>query len=158
MQVSNIKGLWMPIEILINENLNDKEKLLYALILFFSKNDGYCSITNKYFGSIVNISDTRVSKLISSLSKKRYVQVIINYQDSSKMMANRIIKPLVKYDNPTYAKMTTGIVDNDQGVNRKATIPIVDNNKNIKYNKYKINNSNEREYNDEFWNKFYANK
>lgn len=98
MQVSNIKGLWMPIEILINENLNDKEKLLYALILFFSKNDGYCSITNKYFGSIVNISDTRVSKIISSLDKKKYVQVIINYQDKTRKMVNRIIKPLVKYD------------------------------------------------------------
>ncbi len=157
MQVSSIKGLWMPIEILINENLNDKEKLLYALILFFSKNEGYCSITNKYFGSIVNISDTRVSKLISSLSKKKYVQVIINYQDTTKKMANRIIKPLVKYDNTTYVKTTTSIVNNDNGTSRYGNTSMVDNDKNIKYNKYKINKNSEKEYDNGFWNKFYTN-
>ena len=46
MQSNNIKGVWMPIEILINENLSDKEKILYSLILFFSKTDGHCSIIN----------------------------------------------------------------------------------------------------------------
>ena len=84
--------------------------------------------------------------------------MIINYQDSSKMMANRIIKPLVKYDNPSCIKMTTDIVKNDNGTSRYGTKSMVDNDKNIKYNKYKINKNNEREYNDEFWDKFYANK
>lgn len=55
----------MPYKILTNENLSDKEKHIYSLILFFSKNDGYCSITNKYIANIVSLSDTRVSKLIS---------------------------------------------------------------------------------------------
>ncbi len=48
MQENNLKGLWIPYEILTNEHLSDKEKYIYSLILFFSKNDGYCSITNKY--------------------------------------------------------------------------------------------------------------
>ena len=78
---NNLKGLWIPYEILTNEHLSDKEKYIYSLILFFSKNDGYCTITNKYIATIVNLSDTRVSKLISSLSKKKYVQVITNFQD-----------------------------------------------------------------------------
>ena len=67
MQENNLKGLWVPYEILTNEPLSDKEKYIYSLILFFSKNDGYCTITNKYIATIVNLSDTRVSKLISSL-------------------------------------------------------------------------------------------
>lgn len=52
MRLENLKGLWMPYEILTNEKLSDKEKFLYSLILFFSKNDGYCTITNRY---LVNI-------------------------------------------------------------------------------------------------------
>ena len=72
MQENNLKGLWIPYEILTNEKLSDKEKYIYSLILFYSKNDGYCTITNKYLATIVNLSDTRVSKLVSSLSRKKY--------------------------------------------------------------------------------------
>ena len=97
MQENNLKGLWIHYEILTNEHLSDKEKYIYSLILFFSKNDGYCTITNKYIATIVNLSDTRVSKLISSLSKKKYVQVITNFQDTTRQIINRKIIPLVKY-------------------------------------------------------------
>ena len=33
----NLKGVWIPIEILIDDNLSDKEKLIYSIILFLSK-------------------------------------------------------------------------------------------------------------------------
>lgn len=33
----NIKGIWIPFEILINKTLSDKEKLIYSIILYFSK-------------------------------------------------------------------------------------------------------------------------
>lgn len=92
MQENNLKGLWIPYEILTNEHLNDKEKYIYSLILFFSKNDGYCTITNKYIANIVNLSDTRVSKLVSSLSKKKYVQVITNFQDLRHSCATLLIQ------------------------------------------------------------------
>ena len=106
---SELKGLWIPYEILTNEILSDKEKYLYSLILFYSKNNGYCTVTNKYLANIVGLSIQRVSKLISSLSKQKYVQVIVNSNDTNKQVTNRKIIPLVKYDNPTYAKITTNI-------------------------------------------------
>ena len=121
MQENNLKGLWMPYEILTNEKLSDKEKYIYSLILFFSKNDGYCTITNKYIATIVNLSDTRVSKLISSLSKKRYVQVITNFQDTTRQIINRKIIPLVKYDNPTNLKSTSYIDNNNNSSSQKGT-------------------------------------
>ena len=31
MQENNLKGLWIPYEILSNESLNDKQKLIYSL-------------------------------------------------------------------------------------------------------------------------------
>lgn len=110
MQENNLKGLWIPYEILSNENLNDKEKYIYSLILFFSKKDGYCTITNKYIGIIVNLSDTRVSKLISSLANKKYVHVTTNFHDTTRQLINRKIIPLVKYDSPTtYSRRYLGM-------------------------------------------------
>ena len=31
----NLKGLWIPIEILTDKNLSDKEKAILSIILFF---------------------------------------------------------------------------------------------------------------------------
>ena len=40
----NIKGIWIPFEILTNKDLSDKEKLIYSIILYFSKEKDYCSL------------------------------------------------------------------------------------------------------------------
>lgn len=37
MQENNLKGLWIPYEILINKDLNDKEKYIFSIILYFSR-------------------------------------------------------------------------------------------------------------------------
>lgn len=162
MQENNLKGLWIPYEILSNEKLTDKEKYIYSLILFFSKSNGYCTITNKFIGIIINLSDTRVSKLISSLSKKKYVQVITNFQDSTRQIINRKIVPLVKYDHPTYSKMTTTIDNSNNNTSQNISPPIVESNKNINnINKnYKYNNKfySGKEFSDDEFNSFYANK
>ena len=42
----NLKGIWIPIEILIDDNLSDKEKLIYSIILFLSKENNYCYCNN----------------------------------------------------------------------------------------------------------------
>lgn len=161
MQENNLKGLWIPYEILTNEHLSDKEKYIYSLILFFSKNNGYCTITNKYIANIVNLSDTRVSKLISSLSKKKYVHVITNFQDTTIQIINRKIIPLVKYDNPTYSKSTNQLDNNNNSSSRKDTNTIGENNKyinNNKYNNYKNRfNDNRRIYSVEDLESLYAN-
>ena len=161
MQENNLKGLWIPYEILTNKHLNDKEKYIYSLILFFSKNNGYCTITNKYIANIVNLSDTRVSKLISSLSKKKYVQVITNFKDTTRQIINRKIIPLVKYDNLTYLKSTSYIDNNNNSSSRKDTNTFSKNNKyinNNKYNNYKNRfHDNRRIYSTEDLESLYAN-
>ena len=43
----NLKGVWIPIEILTDNKLSDKEKYIYAIILYLSKENNYCYITNK---------------------------------------------------------------------------------------------------------------
>ena len=161
MQENNLKGLWIPYEILTSEKLSDKEKYIYSLILFFSKNDGYCTITNKYIGIIVNLSDTSVSKLISSLAKKKYVHVTTNFQDTTRQIINRKIVPLVKYDNPTCSKSTNHIDNYYNSSSQNNTNTIGESNKyinNKKYNNYKNRfNNNRRIYSSEDFEKLYAN-
>ena len=43
----NLKGLWIPIEILTDKNLSDKEKTIYAIIIYLSRENNYCYCTNK---------------------------------------------------------------------------------------------------------------
>ena len=46
----NLKGIWIPIEVLTDKNLSDKEKMILAIILFLSKenNNCFCRSTNKH--------------------------------------------------------------------------------------------------------------
>ena len=161
MKENNLKGLWIPYEILTNEKLSDKEKYIYSLILFFSKTDGYCTITNKYLATIVNLSDTRVSKLVSSLSRKKYVQVITNFQNTTRQIINRKIIPIVKYNNPPYSKSTTYNVKNNNTSSQDYTNSMANNDKYINNNK--TNNyrntftSNKRIYTTEDFENLYAN-
>lgn len=69
----NLKGIWIPTEILLDTKLSDKEKIIYSLIIFLSKENKYCYCTNKTFSELLNISTTQVSKLINSLKSKKYI-------------------------------------------------------------------------------------
>lgn len=89
----DFKGLWIPNPIFLDSNLSDKEKFILCLILYKSKFQGYCSLGNKYLSSIFHISETQCSKLISSLSKKKYIDVKLMYEIDSKEVKARIIKP-----------------------------------------------------------------
>ena len=69
----NLKGVWIPIEILTDNKLSDKEKYIYAIILYLSKENNYCYLTNKSISELLNISITQVSKLVNSLKDKNYM-------------------------------------------------------------------------------------
>ena len=55
MNKQKLKGLWIPVEILLDEQLSDKEKLILSMILYLSDETGSCFASNKYIASIVNV-------------------------------------------------------------------------------------------------------
>ena len=67
MQNLNLKGIWIPIEILTDKKLSDKEKTIYAIIIYLSKENNYCYCTNKTISELLNITTTQVSRLVNSL-------------------------------------------------------------------------------------------
>ena len=77
----NLKGLWIPIEILSDKNLSDKEKHIYSIIMFLSKEKNYCYCTNSNISELLNISITQVSKLVNSLKDKGYINIEMVYKE-----------------------------------------------------------------------------
>lgn len=132
----NIKGIWIPFEILPNKDLSDKEKLIYSIILYFSKEKSYCSISNNQLAELLNLSTNHVSKLVSSLSNKKYVKVHLKYKKGSKEIENRILKPIFKIDNRYNSKQQITY-------NQRELPPILKNDKDINNNIFKNNYTKE---------------
>lgn len=132
----NIKGIWIPFEILINKNLSDKEKLICSIILYFSKEKDYCSVSNNQLAELLNLTTNHVSKLVSSLSNKKYIQVHLKYKKDSKEIENRILKPIFKIDNRYNSKQQFTY-------NQNKLTPIFKGDKDINNNIFKNNYTKE---------------
>lgn len=96
----NLKGIWIPAEILLDSKLSDKEKIIYSIIIFLSKEKQYCYCTNKTFSELLNISITQVSKLINSLKSKKYIDIKITYKKNSKQIETRKLLPILNCKLP----------------------------------------------------------
>ena len=53
MSKQKLKGLWIPAEILLNNDLSDKEKIVLSMVLYLSHDTGSCFASNKYIASII---------------------------------------------------------------------------------------------------------
>ena len=94
----NLKGIWIPVEILTDKKLSDKEKTIYAIIIYLSKENQYCFITNKTISELLNISVTQVSNLINSLKKKKYIETELIYKENTKQVEMRKLIPIKNED------------------------------------------------------------
>lgn len=103
--MKEFKGVWIPYEILTDIKLNDKEKFVYSMILYLSK-EKECIMSNSYISELLNITKIQASKIINSLKKKGYIKVDIIYKENSREIALRKITPIYKNVN-TYKQINT---------------------------------------------------
>ena len=169
--MQKLKGLWIPAEILLNEKLSDKEKIILAIILYLSEETKSCFASNKYIASIVNVTANRVSKIISSLKEKEYIKVKLKYKTDSKEIEQRQITPIVENINRYNSKSQECIGTNNYLDSQNQLYPIYDKDKDIinniknknNYNKESLNQKNnkanfeQRDYTDYDFTKLYAN-
>ena len=169
--MQKIKGLWIPAEILLDEKLTDKEKVILSMILYLSDETGSCFASNGYLASIVKVSTNRVSKIISSLKNKKYIQVNLKYKKESKEIEQRQIIPIVQMNNRYSQNKQEGIGEDNNSARQNEPYPIGESNKDIKYNIKNKNNYNkwdtckkentsyrsDRNYDDFDWSSLYAN-
>ena len=138
--MKEFKGVWIPYEILTDIKLNDKEKFVYSMILYLSK-EKECIMSNSYISELLNITKIQASRIINSLKKKGYIKVDIIYKENSREIALRKITPIYKNVN-TYKQINTSPINTN-------VKEIIDNNK----NKYK----SDRDYSNFDWTSLYAN-
>ena len=159
----NLKGIWIPIEILTDDKLSDKEKIIYAIIIYLSKENQYCFLTNKTISELLNISVTQVSNLINSLKSKEYIDTELIYKENTKQVEMRKLTPIknkytylrkVKY--PPQENFNTPIKEKfkDNKYNNKINNKYNSDNKVYKKNKA---NFEERDYTNYDFTKLYAN-
>ena len=139
MATQKLKGLWIPVEVLLNKDLSDKEKIILSMILYLSEETKSCFASNKYIASIVNVTANRVSKIISSLRAKNYIKVKLKYKTDSKEIEQRQITPIVENINRYNSKSQEGIGTNNYLDSQNQLYPIYDKDKDIRksYNKIK---------------------
>lgn len=119
-----------------------KQKLILSMILYLSDETGSCFASNKYIASIVNVTSDRVSKIVSSLRKKEYIQVTLKFKGDSKEVESRQITPNKERINTYSEKYLEGIGENIYSTSQKQPYPIGENNKEIINNIKNKNNYN----------------
>ena len=168
MDKQKLKGIWIPVQILLDENLSDKEKIILSIILYLSKETGSCFASNKYLANIVNVTSDRISKIVSMLHKKKYIEVKLKYKLQSKEVENRQIIP----NKSKMLLYTQSIGKNTYSNRSKEPYPVGENNKDIinnNINKKIYNNEKgtnrkiqfeyeQRDYSNLDFSKFYANQ
>lgn len=101
------KGVWIPREIWLDDNLTWSEKMLLVEIDSLATLEKGCIATNEYLSSFFNLSKDRISKLISSLKAKGYIEVKLIYNGDTKQIIKREITT-IGYRH----KQLEGIVNN----------------------------------------------
>ena len=144
--MKEFKGVWIPYEVLVDKNLNDKEKIIYSMILYLSKEND-CKMSNTYISNLLNICNVQASRIINSLKKKEYVKIEIVYKQNSKEIALRKIIPINEYVN-TYKQI------NDESINKNVK-DIINNNKIYNNNSCRLKDG--RDYSKFDWTSLYAN-
>jgi hypothetical protein len=82
----------IPVEIWEDENLSTNEMLLYAEIDSFSR-FGECFASNDHFAKYLKVSKDRISKLLTNLRRKGYIDIQLIYKTGTKEIEKRIIRP-----------------------------------------------------------------
>lgn len=85
------KGIWIPEDLLQNEDLTIMEKLFLIKINGLDGAEG-CYASNKYFAEYFKLSRSRCSVIIKSLKDKGYVLIKYHYEKGKELIERRVIK------------------------------------------------------------------
>src|SRR5690554_5267342 len=129
------KGVWIPREIWLNEELTIMEKLFLVEIDSLDNDDG-CFASNAHFADLFGISKGRCSQIIKEMERKKYIS--ISYEKNGKEISKRIIKVFRKL-NRGVKKTKGGCLENAQGSNT-----VINNTKSINKPAEIINYLNEK--------------
>lgn len=103
------QGYWiMPNSVLYSTELSDKQKLLFCTISSLCAKEWFCRATNEYLGELLNASKITISKNVSVLQEKWFINVEVSQKDGNTRKIT-----MVENDGGYSQKWQEGIVKND---------------------------------------------
>jgi len=117
MMIRDFKGVWIPREIWLNQNISWMEKLFLTEINSLDNEQG-CFASNDYFAEFFYLSRQRCSQIIGSLVKKGMLSR--KYEREGKMVKRRVLNILdtgIKNINKGYQIYLPGYQENYQDNN-----------------------------------------
>ena len=109
----------LPAYIRYDEKLTDKAKLIFSEITSLCNANGECYVQNKYFENQYSLSERTVTRIISLLKNRGYIEINYIYKTKSKEIEKRIISIPKNITNEVVSKMTPGGVKNGEDNNIK---------------------------------------
>lgn len=100
----DFKGVWIPKEIYLNENLSLAEKILLVEIDSLDMSDAGCFASNSYFADFIGVSSTTISIGISKLKDLGYI-----YQQSFDGRKRILKSTLQEFENQPVRKTKSAI-------------------------------------------------
>ena len=110
MEDRQFKGVWIPKEIWLNEDLSLLEKVILVEIDSLETEEKGCFATNKYFADFFNKSNGRIAQIINELKDKGYLK--IDYILEGKEITERRIyinRPPYPDDIGVFRKLKGGV-------------------------------------------------
>ena len=91
----DFKGVWIPKEIWLNEDLNWTEKLLLVEIDSLAKN-GECFASNEHFAKFLRVGIRQVQNGLTKLKELGFISTFVIYKEGTKRVEKRVITPHAK--------------------------------------------------------------
>lgn len=85
----DFKGVWIPREIYLREDLSWTEKILLIEVNSLDRGDG-CFASNLYLAKFLNISESRVADILTNLRKKG---LIVNQSFDGRKRYMKVVQP-----------------------------------------------------------------
>lgn len=130
------KGVWISKEIWLAKDLGWSEKLLLVEIDSLDGEQG-CFASNEYLANFFGLSKNRISKMVSALKEKGYINVQIYYKEGTRQIEKRIIR-VNRQRHPIGENANTYSYKCQEGIGENANTPIGEN---AKDNNTVINNT-----------------
>lgn len=83
------KGVWIPAEVWLDRDLSITEKVMMVEISSLQDPDRGCYASNSHFGKFFNLSNSRISEIISSLAAKGLVTIEL-IRDGRQVVERRV--------------------------------------------------------------------
>ena len=149
----DFKGVWIPKDIWLDENLTWMEKLLLVEIDSLDAEKG-CFASNDYFAKFFQLSKSRISDLVGQLVNKGYITTFLLYEGKQvKRREISMVIPIRKFEGGI-RKTEEGYSENAQDNNTVINNTVSNNNKLYSSKESFINRVNE--FKDKLGNQYEA--